>query len=156
MSSNLQVPSEEEWGNYKEDLDRKYAHKMFSGKSHEQVISRFEDNIIEAVDELRFMPPIPFRYYMLALRNYMVSKLVLANPMVSDAASCFLRLVAEKLRETPNFIFPIIGDLMPAIEYVATNQKLFDADIDIYGDFAEKLTEIKGLLALMSDKHGKE
>jgi hypothetical protein len=36
---------------------------------------------------------------------------------------------------------------MPVVEFVATNQALFQADIEIYGSFLELLAEIKTLYA---------
>jgi hypothetical protein len=144
LTSNFQIPSEKDWGDYKSDLDQEYGHRVFYGKNLKETISFFERNVIERAGELQFMPLVPFRYYMLAFRNYVMSKQVLANEMASDAASCFLNLIIEKLQKDPKAIEPILEDLMPAVEYVATNQELFDADIDIYGNFAERLTEIKG------------
>ena len=94
------------------------------------------------------MPLIPFQYYLYALRNYVMSERVLASEMSSDAASCFLGLVILKLRDAPTSIISIMEDMLPAVEYVASNQMLFDADIDIYGDFIEKLSEIKRLLLI--------
>ena len=138
-----QIPSEQDWGDYKNDLDQEYAHRIFFGKSLEEVGPVFEHGVIERVDELRFMPLIPFRYYVRALSNYVMSKQILANEDSPDTASCFLNLVTEKLREAPDFILPVIEDLMAAVEYVAANQTLFDADVSIYGDFTEKLAEIK-------------
>jgi hypothetical protein len=142
---NLQIPSEQDWGNYKSDLDQKYAYQEFFGKNLDQAMSRFEQCVIEATDELRFMPSVPFRYYLLAFKNYVTSKQVLKSSMASDAASCFLNLIKKKLQEDPESIKPVMKDLLPAVEYVATNQKTFDADIDIYGDFTKELSEIMRL-----------
>jgi hypothetical protein len=153
MKSMLTIPSEEDWGDYKSDLDQKYAHEIFFGKSLEETIPDFERNVIERVDELRFMPTIPFRYYLLALRNYVTSKSALANDMAPDAASSFLNLIAEKLRDSFDSIAPVMDEIMPAVEYVASNQEAYDADVDIYGDFAAKLAEIRGLYARKSG-HG--
>lgn len=152
MKSMLAVPSEEDWGDYKSDLDQKYAHEIFFGKSLEETIPDFERNVIERVDELRFMPTTPFRYYLLALRNYVTSKSVLGNDMAPDAASSFLNLVAEKLRDSFDSIAPVMDEIMPGVEYVASNQETYDADVDIYGDFAAKLAEIRGLYARKSGR----
>lgn len=145
MASALQIPTEQDWGDYKSDFDQKDAYKVFFGKSFGEAIPDFERNVIERANELQFIAPTPFRYYMLAMRNYVMSKNVLSNTMASDAASCFLRLVKLKLLESPETIMPIMDELMPALEYVGENQAIFDADIDIYGDFREKVAEIKNL-----------
>lgn len=151
MVTKLPIPSEADWGNYQSDQDQQYVYKMFFGKNFEQVIPRFERNAIEACDELRFIAAVPFRYYLLAFASYMLSDLVLKNRMASDAASCFIGLVHEKLLSARDDIAPIIIDLIPAIEFVANNQSLFDADIDIYGNFKDKLDDIKRIVMCGED-----
>jgi hypothetical protein len=143
MTTNLRMPTEQDWGEFDADLDQQYAHQIFSGKCIEEAIPLFERNVIERCSELQFMPLIPFQYYMFALRDYVMSDRVLISEMSSDAASCFLGLVLLKLNEEPASIFPIMEDMIPAVQYVASNQEIFDADIDIYGNFAEKLIDIK-------------
>jgi hypothetical protein len=143
--NSLTVPAEEDWGNYSNDLDQEYAHRIFAGKSAEQVMPEFERNVIERASELRFMPEVPFRYYMLAFKDYVLSDLVVLNSLAPDAASCFLGLIIEKLRVSPEVIAPIMDELMPVVLHVAANQEKFGADLDIYGDFREMLVEIQSL-----------
>jgi hypothetical protein len=45
----------------------------------------------------------------------------------SDAASCFLDLVQEKLEKAPTYILPIMDQLLPAVRHIAKNQTSFDA-----------------------------
>ena len=138
------VPSEKDWGDYVSDLDQKYAHDLFSGHTNEEMQSRFQSNPIEATADLRWMPEVPFRYYMIGFRDAVVAGDF--EPCdLSDAASCFLRLIAEKLERHPRTIFPIMPDLLPAAEYVANNQVKFEAEEDIYGSFLEKLAQIREL-----------
>ena len=61
----MPVPTEAEWGDYEADLDQKYAHKMFAGRTNQEMLPHFRRNVIERTEELRFMPVAPFRYYML-------------------------------------------------------------------------------------------
>ena len=94
------------------------------------------------------MPTIPFRYYMLAYRNYVLSPRLFSVGYgfdAPDAASCFLTLIIAKLEEAPGDIAPIMEELLPAIEHVASNQKQYDADEDIYGSFPEKFIKIREL-----------
>ncbi len=128
------VPSKKEWKGYEKDIDASYAFKLFYGKTNAEVQDLLRKNVIESVDEIRFMPIGAFQYYIFALRDY-VMKREFEFYDSSDAASCFIGLVLEKLRESPEFILPIIDELLPAVEFVAKNQTLYDADEDIYGDF---------------------
>ena len=63
----------------------------------------------------------------------------------SDAASCFLDLVLEKLEKQPGYILAIIPQLLPAIRQIATNQASYGASESIYGSFQEKLRRIEAL-----------
>jgi len=138
----MKIPNEDDWGNYKDDLEQEWAYKVFGGKSNDEVQKEFVQNVIERTDELRFMPVIPFRYYMLGFMKFVMS----GNFEIcgsSDAASCFLDLVKEKLIEYPEHILPIMDELYPAVEYVAKNQQKYDADLEIYGDFLQIFENIR-------------
>ena len=92
------------------------------------------------------MPPIPFRYYMLGFRDYMLAG-KFADSFASDAASSFLRLVLVLLEEEPAKIVPIMPELLPALRYVGGNQALFEAKEYIYGSFPAMLARIESLSA---------
>jgi len=132
------VPTEADWGNWQDgDLDVADAHEVFAGKTNEDVQEDFARAVIERTDELRWMPKVPFQYYIFGFRDYvMAGKFDLFDS--SDAASCFLELIEEKLQNQPDYILPVMDELMPAIIHVSRNQAAYDADIDIYGDFQEK------------------
>jgi hypothetical protein len=68
-----------------------------------------------------------------------------ADGEASDGASCFLLILKGKLKEFPDFVLPVMEELMPVAEYIACNQELFQADVNIYGSFPEHLAEIKAL-----------
>ena len=142
----MRVPTENDWGDYRTDLDTKYAHDLFAGRTNEEMQTYFRRNPIEKTGELRWMPPVPFRYYVLGFRDFVMAR-DFEFLSGSDAASCFLGLVLEKLENQPSDIIPVLPELLPALEYVAENQAQFDADRNIYGDFREKLARIRTLSA---------
>ncbi len=139
------VPSEDDWGNYQCDLDQEYAHKMFPSRTKEEMVQYFCDNPIMRTEDLYFMPEIPFRYYMIGYMEFMVDEGVDKGDEASDAASCFLRLVLRKLENHPRHIMPIMPELLPAIDYVARNQNIFEASEKIYGSFVELRDQITAL-----------
>ena len=108
------------------------------------MLPHFRRNVIERTDELRFMPEVPFRYYILGLRDF-----VMAGEFdefgAADAASCFINLVLQKLETKPESIVTILSELLPAIRHIATNQSIYEAIEDIYGSFQEKLKRIEFL-----------
>ena len=143
---SLRVPSEDDWGDYKSDLDQNHAHSVFAGRTNEEMQPFFRQNPIGLTEDLRWMPELPFRYYILGFRDFVMAKQFDFRDG-SDAASCFLGLVLEKLEENARLIVPVMPSLLSAVEYVARNQKLFDADEHIYGNFPEKLSRIQALYA---------
>jgi hypothetical protein len=142
----LSVPSETDWGNYKSDLDQNHAYSVCAGRTNDEMQPFFRRNVIEMTSELRWMPEVPFRYYMLGFRDFVMAK-EFDFLSASDAASCFLNLVLEKLEEQPLCIVAIMPDLLSAVEFVARNQELYEADEAIYGNFVEKLSRIHELYA---------
>jgi len=151
----MNIPNEEDWLNWPAgadrplDLDEDYARRRFAGKSFEEALELFETtNVLSCCEDVSYMPPVPFRYYMLVFKAYVlavVEKVGSDKWSSPDAASCFLNLVERKLKTEFDWIAPIMKDLLPAVEFVATNQEKYEADSDIYGDFREQLTRIKSL-----------
>ena len=143
--TEITVPTEKDWGDYHSDLDQEDAHRLFAGHTNEEMQPHFRANVIERTDELRFMPEVPFRYYMIGFRDF-----VMAGDFEfegADAASCFLRLILQKLEQDPGCIAPIMPELLGTVEDVASNQSAFEADIDIYGDFLHLSARIRALNA---------
>ena len=138
---HLPIPTEADWGNYEDDLDQEWAHRLYAGRSNEEVQVHFRNNPVEAASDLRFMPEVAFRYYMLGFRDH-INAGEFKDLNASDAASCFIRLALQKLETQPRHIAPIMPALLLALEYVAKNQQAFDAVEDIYGSFYGSFPEI--------------
>ncbi len=135
------IPTEKEWFGYQNDIDARYAHKIFYGKSNEEMQSALRDNVLERVDEIRFMPIGAFQYYIFGLRDYVIRQ-NFGYYDASDSASCFLGLILEKLQKSPEYILPVIPELMADIEFVVSNQDIYEADEEIYGDFKNLYQQI--------------
>lgn len=143
-STNNMFPTEIDWGDYTSDLDQKWAHDRFCGRSNEEMQPYIHSAPLGAAEDLHFMPEVPFRYYVIAFRDYVMSG-QFRDFDAPDAASCFIRLVLQKLELQPRYIVPIMPDLLPAVEYVAHNQAVFYAKENIYGSFLEMLNRIYAL-----------
>lgn len=146
------VPIEGDWGDYRSDLDQNHAHSVFAGRTNEEMQPFFRRNSLGLTDDLRWMPDVPFRYYILGFRDFVTAK-EFDFLDGADAASCFLGLVLEKLEKNPRPIVSVMTELMPAVEYVARNQSVFAADERIYGNFLEKLLRIQALYAPYAALH---
>jgi hypothetical protein len=144
----MSVPTEAEWGEYQAELDQNYAHDLFAGRTNEEMLPHFRENVIERTSELRFMPEVPFQYYVLGFRDFVMAG-EFEGLEASDAASGFLGLVLEKLEKQPQFILPVMPQLLPATRHIAANQASYDADESIYGSFPKKLKQIEALYATL-------
>ena len=149
---NWRIPAEADWGNYQADLDTKWAHKQFIGRSNEEMQPYIRGAPLGAAEDLRFMPELPFRYYILGYRDY-----VMAGDFkpydAPGAASCFINLVLRKLEDQPRYIVPVMPELLPALTHVAWNQTSFQADEHTYGSFMEMLKRIEALYHEMESRY---
>lgn len=146
------VPTEGDWGDYSDDDYMMDSYERFSGKTREEMNSFFLENPMEAADELFHIPPNPFRYYIWGFELLRSQEAVAPKPSsqlnnYSGVASCFLRLVRLRLRQTPSAIMPIMKDILSLAEFTAAHQENYQASIEIYGSFEERLAEIKKLYA---------
>lgn len=138
MKKNNEIPRQEHWGNLPaDDLDVLAAYKDFFGKTNQEMEQSFANCVIEMADSLRWMPPVPFRYYLKGFADFILGSKFHESD-APDAASSFLRLIEEKVRRQPDFIAPIMEEILPVVAHLANNQSAFQADPDIYGDFSEK------------------
>lgn len=143
------IPTLDDWGDFESDLDTKAAYKVFFGKTNEEVQQDFYRCVLERADELRFMNGKIFQYYILGFRDFILSG-DFQDFDDSDAASSYIKLIEFKLTNSPDDVLPIFSDIKQSLEYVASNQERFNASPDIYGDFTQKLINIKRTIHSLS------
>ncbi len=146
------VPTEEDWGDCSDDDYMIDSHERFSGKTREEMNDFLLEFPTEAFDELYHMPPIPFQYYIGGFEILRCPDAVAQKPPshldnYSDVASCFLSLIRLQLKQKPAAIMPIMKDILSLAEFTAAHQENYQASIEIYGSFEERLAEIKKLYA---------
>ena len=138
------IPSEKDWGEYWKDFDQKSAYSSFFGKSNSQMQEAFFKDGNDLMTEIRFMPVIPFRYYILGFRDFILNG-KFPPYEASDIATYFLDMVVWVIEESPEKIAPVMQELMPSINFVANNQVKYEADEQIYGSFLDRLNKIQEL-----------
>lgn len=139
-SRQLKIPDRAAWSGYETDLDVRCLHKLFFGKSIEEVIPHFRCNAIERMDELLYAPRPVFQYYVHAFGQYLMSPDAKGE---SDSASPFLTLLDARERKDPGSVQQILESLEPYLEIVANGQEYFDAPVDIYGSFPGRVASIR-------------
>jgi hypothetical protein len=144
----MEIPSRDDWGPINEnDLDAKWAFETFLGKSFAEAEAMFERNALYYQEDLQSMPHVPFNYYAPAFIKYVTSDRAKGD---SDGASSFLGLLLWLLKSNRAVMTPQTEQaLVAAAERVAGRQAFYEADPDIYGDFADLYKEILEL-----SKHG--
>jgi len=146
----MDIPEEKDWGNWKDDLDVRYAHGNFAGKSISEAIELFVEHSLHYQEDLQWMPIIPFQFYIHAYMEYIISE---RSKEDSDGASCYLRLIKLKLENEPEQVLNIFELLLPSLRAVADRQNFYDANIEIYGDFKEIFSSICRLYNKLSSKN---
>lgn len=139
------IPTELDWVGYESDLDASWSHRIFFGKSAEDVIEIFQANVVESAENIYRMPKIPFQYYLMAFARYVMSIDASISYSSSDAASALFNYVLSTLQENPSKLKDIYHELLPIIESIATSQNKYDASESIYGSFVNTKNEIAEL-----------
>lgn len=129
------IPGDAEWAGYERDLDARYAHDKLFGKSLDQAQHMFTaTDVLSRAEDLHFMPRAAFQYYIFAFARFLMSEKGVAE---ADGASSFLQVLLAREEEDPGAVSEIFAQLKPTVDFVATHQSHFDADLDIYGSFTE-------------------
>ena len=126
------IPTRADWGDLSKDPEIRYAWKLFGGKSIEDAAQLFIDNPIERGAEIRFCTTTVFSYYIFCFVDFLLSP---SSSGESDVASCFIHLVRDRARDDKGFQ-PVLLELLPTIEDVASRQGFYGAEPGIYGSFS--------------------
>lgn len=144
----MRIPDGSAWRGYENDLDVKYLHRLFFGKSSAEVQEHFgRGRSIERMDELLYAPRLVFQYYVHAFASFVMSDKAKGDP---DSASSFLSLLEAREEREAGSVRQIYASLAHCIDFVANNQVHFKAGLEIYGDFEERAQRIRALCGMGS------
>jgi hypothetical protein len=91
-----------------DSLDERDAEKHFLGKSLDQAESLFRENFSVYQEDLMFMGPVAFRFYVPAAIRFLLSP---ESDFHSDAAYAFCDLIEYRLDHEPDSILSVAEDL---------------------------------------------
>ena len=100
-------PTKLDWEDYSSDLDKAYAYEKFNDLSGVEAQKMFLRDLMPRVADLESMPIKPFQYYFIAYQDFLLNK-VYGRFDKPDVANCYLSVIENKLKNSPEFIFPII------------------------------------------------
>jgi hypothetical protein len=139
----MNIPSEEDWHSECWNVDTPYAYKHFFGKNLAEAFDLFVSNAICYQEDIMFMPLVCFRYYVHAYMDYLLSE---KSARDSDGASCFFGIVEIRHRDILAIGEGLQHRVINVLRRLAARQQWYDADPDIYGDFAARTDEAIRLL----------
>ena len=149
----VKIPSLEDWNPKALGEDALTAFERFSGKSNDQMQKYFFANVVSAINDIQFMPEIPFQYYLFGLCQYLRGE-NLNQYEACAAASGFLHLIHEKIERDFPVIEPLVDELRPLMAHVAQHQESYGATRDIYGDFEDLHQKIMEKLKKIDEQMG--
>ncbi len=130
-------------------MDEGCAIRDFNGKSFEQAVTMFKNSALTYSEDLMYMTPIPLNFYMSAYEHYLESYDSRGD---CDGAACYLSLILHLTKFQWNTISARWKFIIITVNHIANNQKHYDADVDIYGDFLEIKEKIKIKAAQQGDR----
>ncbi|MCE0555528.1 hypothetical protein [Motilimonas sp. E26] len=140
----MNIPNVKDWGDYENDYDMKDAFEHFNGISIDEAKALFRIDPFTSINDLSFMPEVPFRYYMLAFKGY-IEDCKFEDGEAYSSTARFLKTIERKLEKKPQDIEPIMEELLPTIKFVANNQERFETGSYSFGNYMERYLVITQL-----------
>jgi len=139
--SNLrQAPGRPEWQLRTLCIDGRCAYAHFGGLSLDQAFDLFCLSARTYQEDLVWMPEACFSFYVQAYSDYILSDFS-AND--SDAASCYISLVAGLRDQVSRLPADRYESLVEALRRIASSQKWFGADEAIHGSYARRVLSLR-------------
>ncbi len=129
---NTRLPSAEEI-NVFDSLDERTAVEHFLGKDLEQAEALFREDLLCYWEDLMWMGPIAFRFYVPAAINYLLSEEAEND---AYAASSFCSLISFRLDHEPAEVIPVGPVIHAGIIGVLEDFDRYGPGIAMFGDVA--------------------
>lgn len=134
---NMKLPAKDEINIYNSQ-DEIAACDHFCNKTLEEAEALFRENSLYYCEDLMWMGPRAFNFYLQAAINYLLSDYSIGD---SDMINCLYSVMEYRLIEKE---FPsAIDRVNTIIDYVLDNFDKFEVNTIIYGDLIEKYRQFK-------------
>jgi hypothetical protein len=121
-----------------DSLDERSACEHFLGKTIEQAEAMFRDNAIRYQEDLMWMGPAAFRYYLPAFIAYIKSSSACGD---ADAINCFHGLIQWWLKHYRSDFLSVRDVVEAACRYILEDYGKFRVT-SVYGDLSKALKEL--------------
>ena len=122
------------------DFDGGHAERHFLGKTLEEAEALFRENSIYYQEDLMWMGPVGFRFYVRAAINYLRSDAATGD---SGMVHAFVGLLGFWLEFHPKELVPVAAELAAACASLRAEYDRFDVAPEIYGDLRPRLQSLE-------------
>jgi hypothetical protein len=133
----IMLPTEEDINVYN-SLDEQQAVKHFLNKTLEQAEAMFRDNSAYYQEDLMWMGPKAFQFYLQAVINYIKSDYSIGDSQIISALNAIIKFRFDEV----GFSLAIdkVRDL---VDYVINHYEKFDINSDVYGDLLGEYRQLQ-------------
>lgn len=142
------IPSREDI-NVFDSLDERSACENFLGKNLAEAEDLFNENFLTYQEDLMFMGPRAFRYYVQAAIRFITS-----NADGNDI-SFFLMVIRHRLEFERDEVKPVARIISDACGHVIENWPAFAEEAEAYGDILEGVIRLQSELEQLVDAQNK-
>ena len=122
--------------NVHDSLDERHACRVFFGKSIAEAEALFRENALFYSEDLLWMGPVGFQFYLAAYINYLLSP---ASAGDSDGINCFTGLLEFRTQQDSAALIPIQEVVTKACHKLVKDFAKFEANPDFYGPLSSRL-----------------
>jgi len=142
----MSLPTRQEI-NLQDDLDGRAACRNFLGKTLEQAEALFRENLLHYQEDLMWMGPAAFRFYVRAALRYAQSEAAAGD---SAIASSLAMIFEFRLEHEAAELVPIAGQLAEICGYFVEHCERFDLEPEIFGDVRARFQKLHQTFFKMS------
>jgi len=135
----MSLPTAKEINPIPENLDGAVAERHFLGKTLEEAEALFRENSLCYQEDLMWMGPVAFRYYVQAAIGYIQSE---ASAEDSDMINCFTSILEFRLNSEQEELRVVASELASVCDYILKHFDRFDLAEAIYGRVREHLAAV--------------
>ncbi|MEX0703852.1 MAG: hypothetical protein WD069_17265 [Planctomycetales bacterium] len=130
--------------NVHDSLDERMACANFLGKDLEEAEALFRENSLFYQEDLLYMGPRAFRFYVQALLDYIRSDAAAGD---ADIVSCTAGILEFRLEDEAEELRPVARPLASICEYIVAHYDRFDVTAEIYGDLRPRFRTLQQALS---------
>jgi len=135
--------------NVHDSLDERSASEHFLGKTLEQAEALFRENSLYYQEDLMWMGPRAFCYYVDAVIRYVQSE---AASRDTDIILSLISILEFRLEHQPADMLPVAGKLGAFCDYIVQHHERFQLAAEYYGDFRARFQVLQtGFSKLLHD-----